>query len=251
MTEAPPTLEVRNVSVTRGGRRVLDGVSVAVAPGEIVVAVGPNGAGKTTLLDTVIGAVPANGGGCFVGARAFGGLKDRARWLGYLAGEAEPPPEVRVDVLLDDAAERCDEASWARALEVQLGLRELRGATVGALSRGERRRVLLFEALAARKPFLLLDEPTGVFDPLQLLDIIDLLRQTAARGTGLLMTVHQMSDAEVLASRVLVLNEGRVVSLGSMAELRTQAGVAASMSLQETFLALLRAEPARNGGKAP
>ena len=102
--------------------------------------------------------------------------------------------------------------------------------------------MLLFEALAAPKPFLLLDEPTGVFDPLQLLDIIDLLRQTAARGTGLLITVHQMSDAEALASRILVLDEGRVVGLGSMAELRTQAGVAASASLQETFLALLRAE---------
>jgi|SRR5438552_3027472 len=242
MTDGGHPLEVRSVSVRRGRRRVLDGVSVVVAPGEIVVAVGPNGAGKTTLLDAVIGAVPASGGGCFVGARALGGLRDRARWLGYLAGEAEPPPEVRVDVLMDDAAEDCDDADWTRTLEARLGLADLRGATVGALSRGERRRVLLFEALAARKPFLLLDEPTGVFDPLQLLDIIDLLRQTAARGTGLLITVHQMSDAEALASRILVLNEGRVVSLGSMAELRTQAGTAPTASLQETFLALLRAE---------
>ena len=189
--------------------------------------VGPNGAGKTTLLDTIIGAVPASAGGCFVGSSALGGLRDRARCLGYLAGESEPPIEARVDVLLDDAAEYSD-AVWTRALEARLGLGDLRGAAVGALSRGERRRVLLFEALAAPKPFLLLDEPTGIFDPLQLLDIIDLLRQTAARGTGLLITVHQMSDAEALASRILVLDEGRVVGLGSMAELRTQAGVAAT-----------------------
>lgn len=249
MTAARPPLEVRNVSVTRGGRRILDGVSVTVAPGEIVVVVGPNGAGKTTLLDAVIGAVPVTGGGCFAGTLALEGLRDRARWLGYLAGEAEPPAEARVDILLDAAAEGGDDA-WSRSLETRLGLRELRRAAAGTLSRGERRRVLLFEALAAPKPFLLLDEPTGVFDPFQLLDIVDLLRETAARGTGLLVTVHQMSDAEALASRVLVLNAGRVVSLASMAELRSQAGVAVTATLEATFLALLRAERSRPDGRS-
>src|SRR6185369_1394893 len=140
------------------------------------------------------------------------------------------------------------DAAWRRGLERRLGLGDLRDATIGSLSRGERRRVLLFEALAAPKPFLLLDEPTGVFDPLQLLDIIQVLRDTAARGTGLLVTVHQMSDAEALGSRILVLEAGRTVGLGSMADLRTQAGVAATASLHETFLALLRAGAPRPPG---
>jgi len=238
---APASLQVRHVTVDRDGRRTLDDVSVTVAPGEIVVAVGPNGAGKTTLLDTIIGAVPASAGACWAGDQRLGGLADRARWLGYLAGEAEPPLEARVEVLLDDAA-RGGDARWASLLEDRLGLRPLRRAGVGALSRGERRRILLFEALVGSKPFLLLDEPTGVFDPLQLLGIIDLLRQIAARGVGLLVTVHQMSDAEALASRVLVLNAGHVVGLGSTAELRALAGVTDAASLQETFLALLQAE---------
>src|SRR4051812_19720719 len=130
MTEAPsPPLEVRNVTVVRGGRRVLDDVSVTVSPREIVVAVGPNGAGKTTLLDTIIGAVPASAGACVVGTRALDGLADRARWLGYLAGEAEPPSEARAGILLDDAATGSD-TRWAGLLEDRLGLTPLRGARV-------------------------------------------------------------------------------------------------------------------------
>jgi ABC-type multidrug transport system ATPase subunit len=111
----------------------------------------------------------------------------------------------------------------------------------GVLSRGERRRVLLFQALASGKPFLLLDEPTGVFDPLQLLDVAALFREAAARGSGLLITVHQMSDAEAFATRIVLLSRGRLVAVGTLAELREGAGVAATASLQQVFLALLDA----------
>ena len=239
MTKARPVLEVRSVVASRGGRRVLDRVSCAITAGEIVAVVGPNGAGKTTLLEAIAGAVPIADGQVLAGGRAFASLADRARWLGHLAGEAEPPLEARVGTVIGRAA---GDDAWIRTLETRLELGSLREARLGSLSRGERRRTLLFEALASPKPFLLLDEPTGVFDPLQLLDIIDLLRETAARNVGLLVTVHQMSDAEALASRVLVLDRGRTVASGSMADLRQQARVPASASLHETFLVLLRAE---------
>jgi ABC-type multidrug transport system ATPase subunit len=236
--ERAPSLEVRNLSVTRATRRVLDEVSVTVGAGEIVAVVGPNGSGKTTLLETIVGGLPASAGQVLVGGRPLRGLGERARWLGYLAAEAEPPLEARVRTLLDGVR---PDIEWNRTLTERLGLRTLRDATIGSLSRGERRRVLLFEALAARNPFLLLDEPTGVFDPLQLLDVVQLLHQAAGQGTGMLVTVHQMSDAEALTSRILVLARGRVVALGAMAELRALAGVSGSASLHETFLALLRA----------
>jgi ABC-type multidrug transport system ATPase subunit len=243
MSEPAPTLEVKSVSVTRAGRRVLEDVSLTVNPGEILAVVGPNGAGKTTLLEAILGAVPAAGGASIQG-KPFRGIGDRARWLAYLAAEAEPPAEVRVGILLDEAGERRD-ANWTRSLEARLGLLGLRAAAVGALSRGERRRVLLFEALASGKPFLLLDEPTGVFDPMQLLDVIELLRETAERKTGLLVTVHQMSDAEALASRILVLNAGRAIATGTMVELRALVAVSPTAPLTEVFLALLRADRSR------
>jgi ABC-2 type transport system ATP-binding protein len=98
----------------------------------------------------------------------------------------------------------------------------------------------LFAALLSGKPFLLLDEPTGVFDPLQLLDVVALLRECARRGTGLVVTVHQMSDAEALASRVLVLDEGRALACDTLDALRARAGLTSDASLQQVFLALLR-----------
>jgi ABC-type multidrug transport system ATPase subunit len=246
MNDAAPTLEIRDLVVRRGTRRVLDGVSLSIRAGETVAVVGPNGAGKTTLLEAIVGALPIAAGDIQIQRQPLGGLANRARWLGHLSGEAEPALEARVGLVLD--ADERGEASWKATLETRLGLADLRRALVGSLSRGERRRVLLYEALAAPKAFLLLDEPTGVFDPLQLLDIVRLLQETAARGAGLLVTVHQMSDAEALASRILVLDGGRTVAFGTMVELRAQAGVPATTSLHDTFLALLEAK--RSAGSA-
>ena len=183
MNDAAPTLEIRDLVVRRGIRRVLDGVSLSIRAGETVAVVGPNGAGKTTLLEAIVGALPIAAGDIQVQRQPLGSLANRAQWIGHLSGEAEPALEARVGLVLD--ADKRGEASWKRTLETRLGLADLRRALVGSLSRGERRRVLLFEALAAPKAFLLLDEPTGVFDPLQLLDIVRLLQETAGPGRRL------------------------------------------------------------------
>jgi ABC-type multidrug transport system ATPase subunit len=244
-------LELRELSVVRSGTRILDRVSVGVDRGEIVVVIGPNGAGKSTLLEAAIGAAPLATGLVLVDGQPMRSLGQRARCLGYLAGEAEPPAEARVSTLIEAAARpRGADARWRRELEERLGLEGLRSAPAGTLSRGERRRVLLFEALAASKPFLLLDEPTGVFDPLQLIDVVDLFRAAAGRGTGLLVTVHQMSDAETLAARLVILNRGRVVAAGGLVDLRRDAGLPTTARLEEVFLSLLR-RPARQDLHAP
>ena len=225
----------------RGGRKVLDGVTLSVAPGDIVAVVGPNGAGKTTLLEAAIGALPVRSGEVRVGGRTLTGIRERARALFFLAGEAEPPAEVPVGALLEHAlAAPGADRRVAADLTDRLGLRGLQSTPAGALSRGERRRLLLFAALVSAKPFLLLDEPTGVFDPLQLLEVIALFRACAGRGTGLVVTVHQMSDAEALASRILVLDEGRALSCDTMDGLRARAGLPGTASLQQVFLALLQ-----------
>jgi ABC-type multidrug transport system ATPase subunit len=239
-------LELSRLSAVRARRQVLDDVSLSVAPGEVVAVVGPNGAGKTSLLEAAIGALPLSSGEVRIGGRGLAGIAERARWFYYLAGEGEPPAEVAVGTLIEHAqAVPGADQRVARSLIERLGLRPLWNASAGALSRGERRRVLLFSALVSARPFLLLDEPTGVFDPLQLLDVIALFRECAEHGAGLVVTVHQMSDAEALASRVLVLDEGRAIACDTMEALRTRAGLPPDASLQEVFLALLRGPRAR------
>jgi ABC-type multidrug transport system ATPase subunit len=234
-------LTLNGISAVRARRRVLDAVTLLVAPGEIIAVVGPNGAGKTSLLEAAIGALPLSAGEVRVGDRRMVGIGERARWFFFLAGEAEPPAEVPVATLLEQAvaAPGADRRLVPDLIE-RLDLGRLRGATAGSLSRGERRRVLLFAALVSARPFLLLDEPTGVFDPLQLLDVVALFRECATRGTGLVITVHQMSDAETLASRILVLDEGRALACDTMQGLRDRAGLAATASLQQVFLQLLQ-----------
>src|SRR5262249_48920653 len=112
---------------------------------------------------------------------------------------------------------------------------------VGRLSRGQRRRVALYSALCTSRPLVVLDEPLATFDPLQLSDALALLRSRAAAGTALLVSVHQLSDAEKIAGRVLVLDGGRVVAFGALDDLRARIGRTAG-SLEEVFVELLREE---------
>jgi ABC-type multidrug transport system ATPase subunit len=252
MNAAGDVLELDGVTVDRGGRRVLADVSLSVRAGEIVAVIGPNGAGKTTLLETIIGALPTSAGSIRFGGHRLLGLRERSRALSFLAGEAEPPAEVRVSTLLDHA---CSSATLGGSPDVgarkqlarRLGLTGLADASAGALSRGERRRILLFGALMSGKPFLLLDEPTGVFDPLQLRELVALFHERAAAGTGVLVTVHQMSDAEVLASRFLLLSDGRAIACDTLDGLRARARLSSTAALQDVFVALLETERARKG----
>jgi ABC-type multidrug transport system ATPase subunit len=252
MTTAGDVLELDGVTVDRAGRRVLADVSLSVRAGEIVAVIGPNGAGKTTLLESIIGAIPTSAGSIRLGGVRLLGLRERARAISFLAGEAEPPAEVRVSTLLDHACASValgasPDVAARKQLERRLGLTGLGDAPAGALSRGERRRILLFGALISAKPFLLLDEPTGVFDPLQLRELVTLFHERAAAGTGFLVTVHQMSDAEVLASRFLLMSEGRAIACDTLDGLRTRAYLPPTAALQEVFVALLETERARKG----
>lgn len=242
---AAQVLQVEDLRLSRSGQRVLDEVGFTLRPGEILAVLGPNGAGKTTLLETVAGLRRPDRGRVRMGDTVLAGLADHARVFSFMLDEAELPAEVRVEALLRFAERRSGApAELAAALRQGLGLWPLCGARAAELSRGERRRVALFDALCTRRPVIVLDEPFGVFDPRQLLDILALVQKRAAAGHALLLSVHQMSDAEKLAARCLLLRQGRVVALGTLAELQARAGLPGA-SLEAIFLALL-SEPERS-----
>jgi ABC-type multidrug transport system ATPase subunit len=232
-------LVVDHVSVDRGGRRVLVDVSFSLAPGSIVAVVGPNGAGKSTLLEAVIGFLPISAGRVRFDGRTLRDLRTRSAVFSYMADDAEPPSEVRVGTLLAHA-ERFGRppAHLASDLAERLGVRRLARERVGRLSRGEKRRVSLFEALCTARPVVVLDEALATFDPLQMLDILPVLRDRSAAGSAFLLTVHQMSDAEKIASRILVLDGGEVVGFGTLSDLRAQKGH--DGTLEDVVLELLR-----------
>lgn len=232
-------LRVERISASRSRRLILDSVSFQTNPGEIVAVIGPNGAGKTSLLEAVLGFLQVTSGVVYFNGRPLRTLNDRARVFSFLSEDAEPPAEVRVSALLTSVAHARLRTDLADALEELLGLRPLRHAFAGELSRGEKRRVLLYVALCTDRPVLVLDEPLAVFDPLQLIEVRALLRQRTDSGISVLLSVHQMIEAERIASRVLLLDGGRRVAFGSLDDLRA-AVAQPDASLDELFVALLR-----------
>jgi len=236
------TLVVDHVSVDRGGRRVVSDVSLTLAPGDILTVVGPNGAGKSSLLEAMLGLLPLSAGHVALGGRVLGDLRARASTFSYMPDDAEPPAEARVETLLRHAERFGRPADRLAAdLAERLGVRRFAGERAGSLSRGQKRRVLLFAALCTSKPVVVLDEPLATFDPLQLLEVLPVLRDRAAAGVALALSLHQMTDAEKIASRVLVLDAGTAIACGTLPELRELAGRAGG-SLEEVVLDLLRAE---------
>lgn len=220
-------------------------------PGEIVAVIGPNGAGKTTLLEAVVGIQRLATGRVSFGGRVLRSLVERARVFSFMPDQAEPPAEVSVAVLLDHAIRYGrPPPGLAEALRQGLGLQPLRRARGGELSRGERRRVALFAALCTARPVIVLDEPLGTFDPLQLLGLREVLRARASAGVSLFLSIHQMSDAEKIADRLLLLRDGRIVAAGTLAELRQAAGLSGG-TLEQVFLALLQAEQTRSEHACP
>jgi ABC-2 type transport system ATP-binding protein len=221
-------LEVIGLDAHASGRTVLSNVSFEAAVGEIVAIVGPNGAGKTTLLECVAGLRAVRGEVRF-GERPLRTFADRAAVLSYMPDEVVLPNETSVSRALGIAAE----SSFAAKLEVA-SLLEVRGSE---LSRGEQKRCQLCAVFAAARPVILLDEPLAAFDPRQLRTLMPVLREIAKQH-AVVVTVHQMRTAELVADRIVMLAAGQIIASGTVAELRKRAGLA-DAPFDDVFLALL------------
>lgn len=217
-----PRLELRDVGVRRGGQLVLDGVSLSVAPGEVVGVVGPNGAGKTTLLRAALALQPIAAGEVLVGGgdpRRLAPL-ELARRAGYLPQERRLAWSLkawRVASLgaLHEPPARAREIALDALAEVGLAALAERGAF--EMSGGERARVLLARLLATRAPLLLADELTAGLDPDAQLLALELMRRQADRGASVVLTLHDLSLAARGCDRLVVLSGGRVAAEGSPA----------------------------------
>lgn len=206
-----------------GRRRVVDGVNLSVAPGEIVGLLGPNGAGKTTTFYMIVGLVPVGGGKVSLGTRDLTGLPmhRRARLgLGYLSQESSVFRRLSVEQNLMAIAETLRGSTAERRAMVEAGLEELhlvalRRQTAYTLSGGERRRLEIARALLTRPRFLLLDEPFSGVDPINVAEVQHIVRQLKERGLGVLITDHNVRETLSIVDRAYLLHEGRVLAEGT------------------------------------
>ena len=224
------------------GRAVaLDGVSFRVERGERVALLGPNGAGKTTLLRILACYLPPSSGRVQVaGVDPASDSMAIRRITGYLPETTPLYPEMRVGEFLRLRA-RIKGVGWrdrpkrVREALQRCGLRELEGALLGRLSKGEARRVLVADCLLGAPEVLLLDEPTLGIDAVQSEAIRTLIGALDPQPT-MLMATHDLAEARALCTRVLILVHGRLAAGGPAREL-----LDGRRSLAEVFGAVTRA----------
>ena len=227
-------LSVENLRKRFGKYDVLSGISFSVAEREVLGLIGPNGAGKTTLLECMVGLQPSSAGGL----AWEGPTRDPRDVMFYLPDELSAYAELyAADVLgLFGDIYEVEGAQFEEIVD-RLALKRYFGIRTAELSRGTRRRLQLGLALMSRQPLLVLDEPFNALDLHQIHAVMSLLRDIRDRGRTLLLAIHQLTDAERICDRFLLLAGGRLVGTGTLEELRGQAGLP-SGTLEEVYLAL-------------
>jgi lipopolysaccharide export system ATP-binding protein len=227
MAQAQLKLSAEGLVKVYGRRRVVDGVSLEVHPGEIVGLLGPNGAGKTTTFYMVVGLVRPNAGSVRLDSRDIARLPmyRRARMgIGYLPQEPSIFRKLTVQdnlgaVLEMQQISRAERERRINRLLDELHIAALRKDMAYVLSGGERRRVEIARALATEPTFILLDEPFTGIDPIAIDDIKDILVTLKARGIGVLLTDHSVRDTLAVTDRSYIIYQGQILTQGSAAEL--------------------------------
>ena len=217
-------LQFENVSKSYGPVRALDGVSFEIHRDEIVAVLGPNGAGKTTALDIAVGLRRSDAGTVRLFGKSPLDVAAR-RHLGVTPQETGFPDALRVDEIAAFTAAHYDR-SRADALRVlrEFALEELAPRREGTLSGGQSRRLALALAFAGNPELVVLDEPTTGLDIESRHRLWDVVRGAAA-GRAILFSTHYLQEAEAMASRILVIDRGRMLFDGGARELRERFGM--------------------------
>jgi ABC-2 type transport system ATP-binding protein len=217
-------IEANGLCKYYGPFAAIEHVSFQIPRGQVAAFLGPNGAGKSTTMKILTGFLSATEGTAKIGG--FDVYNDRieaAKMIGYLPENGPLYLEMTPAGILKYLGEArgLDSATLGRRLEYvaeKCALKGVWGKAIGKLSRGFRQRVGMAQALLHDPQILILDEPTSGLDPNQVHDVRDLIRSLGQTKTILLST-HILQEVEAVAGRVLLINEGRIVLDGSVADM--------------------------------
>jgi len=230
MEQAQSTERVRPESIVAsleavnknyGNVRALRGVDFRVRAGEIVALLGPNGAGKTTAVKLLLGLMPPNAGR----VRVFGGdptnPENRMR-TGAMLQVGRVPETLRVREHVDLFSSYYPKPMSSTDILAAAGLEKLSDRKFGELSGGQRQRVLFALAICGDPDLLFLDEPTVGLDVEARRLLWEEIRRLVRRGKTVLLTTHYLQEADALADRVAVINQGEIIAQGTPAEIKAQ-----------------------------
>jgi ABC-2 type transport system ATP-binding protein len=235
---ASPAIDVGALRVRRGGRLVLDGLTLSIAAGRVTGLLGPSGSGKTTLMRAIVGVQIVEGGSVSVLGEPAGSPALRPR-VGYVTQSPSVYGDLTVRENLRYFASVLD-APAARVDEVlaTVDLEEAGRHLTSTLSGGQLARVSLATALVNAPDVLVLDEPTVGLDPVLRRDLWEMFRRLAGGGTTLLVSSHVMDEA-ARCHDLLLLRDGRLLAALTPAELRERTG---EQDLETAFLRLAEAD---------
>ena len=223
-------VEARGLSAAYGSSPALRGLDASITAGEVVAVLGENGSGKSTLLKVLARVLPATGGTLLFAGRPLASMarRETAQRVAYVPQSVDLVFPIRsLDLVLQGRAPYAKGFSAEGPEDLRLAEEAMRACDVAhlaerdasALSGGERRRVFLARALAQRAECWLLDEPTAGLDPRHRLDFLETLRRVhGERRTTVLLVTHELAAASELATRVLLLKDGRAIAEGPSRE---------------------------------
>ena len=218
------TLSTEEIGKSYRGRRVVNGVSLAVNRGEVVGLLGPNGAGKTTSFYIIVGLIPPDTGRVMIGDVDITDvpmyLRARNYGISYLPQEASVFRKLSVEdnlmaILQTRRLTGRERRDKMNQLIDQMGLETVRRSKGYMLSGGERRRVEIARSLAIEPSFLLLDEPFSGIDPIQVLELQRIILDLKRAGLGILVTDHNVRETLSVTDRAYIISAGKIFRSGS------------------------------------
>jgi polar amino acid transport system ATP-binding protein len=225
-----PHLEVKNLSSAYGSVSVLHSVNLTVDRGEVISLIGPSGSGKSTLLRVLMGLNKVTGGEVVIdGVRVDYGSRQSVRsardrmaivFQQYnLFQNMDVMGNVTIAPLKIKGWSRTEVEAEAAQILAKVGLAEKHKAYADELSGGQQQRVAIARALALRPQILLLDEVTSALDPELVNEVLDTIRQLAADGMTMIIVSHEMAFVKEVSSKVVMMDKGQVVELGTPAQI--------------------------------
>ena len=241
-----PVAELQNVTKNYGTVAALRGVSLAIEPGELVAVLGPNGAGKTTAVRILLGLTAQTSGQATVFGHAPGSQEAKLR-RGAMLQVARVPETVRVREHIELFSSYYPKPLAFAETIAAAGLGGVEGRLFGELSGGQKQRVLFALAICGNPELLFLDEPTVGLDVEARRGLWKHIRGFVARGGSVLLTTHYLEEADALATRIAVIDGGRIIANGTPAEIKrlgaaaTDCGAGSGTGgLEDAFLSLVR-----------
>ena len=229
-----PSIRVRNLTKSFGGRRVVDGLSFDVEKGQVFALLGHNGAGKSTTIDLILGLkTPESGTAKILGMDAARNRKQVFERVGVQLQHTQYQSAITVEEACIEYASLYAAPADFRQLLESFGLNDLRKSFVSKLSGGERQKLSVVLALIGNPEIVFLDELTTGLDVVARREVWRTLKHLKEQGLTIFLTTHYMEEAEALCDRVCIINSGKKLAEGSINEVVAAAG---QNDLEEAYL---------------